>query len=100
MKKLVLQSLVNKAAGLRACNFIKRDSNHSHDKRNDSLETWALYLEIFLVSWNLLHGPKHRGSIFKNMANSKKDHLLAGNVHTIIDKIDVDILCMGIVQTN
>ena len=39
---------------------------HSHKKWKDSLETRAVYIEIFLVSWNLPNGPKHRGSILRN----------------------------------
>ena len=65
---------------------------HSLKKRRDSLETRAVYIEISLVSWNLPNGPKHRGSILKNMASSEGDQLLAGAFHAIMGKIEAGIL--------
>ena len=65
--------------------------NHIHKKRKDSLETRAVYIEIAWVSWNLPNGPKHRGSILKNMASSEGDQLLAGACHAIMGKIEAGI---------
>ena len=53
-EKNTLQLLVNKANTL----------NHSH-KETDSLETWAVLIEIYKLCWNLPSSPKHRGSIKK-----------------------------------
>ena len=66
--------------------------DHSLKKQKDSLETWAIYKEISLISWNLPNGPKHRRSILKNMASSERDQLHAGAFHAIVEKIKVDIL--------
>ena len=66
--------------------------HHSHKKWKDSLETEAVHIEILLLSWNLTNGPKHQGSILKNMANSEGDQLLAGGFHAIMGKIDAGIL--------
>ena len=65
---------------------------HSHKKQKDSLETRAAYIEISLVSWNLLNDPKHQGSILKNMASLEGDQLLAGAIHATMDKTEADIL--------
>ena len=65
---------------------------HSHKTRKDSLEKWVVYIEIGLVSWNLLNSPKHRGSILRNMASFEEDQQLAGAFHAIMDKIEADIL--------
>ena len=65
---------------------------HSHKKQKDSLETRAVYIETSLVSWNLLNGQKHWGSVLRNMASSEGDQLLAGAFHAILDKIKADIL--------
>ena len=66
--------------------------NHSHKKRRDGLEAWAVYIEIPLISWNLLNGPKHRGSILKNMASSQGDQLHEGAFHAIMGKIEAGLL--------
>ena len=47
--------------------------------------------KFYRVCWNLLNGPKHRGSILKNMASSEGYQLLVWAFHAIIDKIAVDI---------
>ena len=65
---------------------------HSHKKWKDSLETQAVYIEIPSVSWNLLNGQKHQGSILKNMASSEGNQLLAGAFHAIMGKIETGIL--------
>ena len=54
--------------------------------------TRDVYIEISLVSWNLPNGPKHWGSILRNMASSEGDQLLKGAFHAILDKIEADIL--------
>ena len=51
-----------------------------------------MYIEISSVSSNLLNGPKHQGSILRNMASSEGDQLLVGSFHAIMDKIEADIL--------
>ena len=38
-------------------------SNHSHKKQKDSLETWAVLIEISILCWNLPSNRKHRGSL-------------------------------------
>ena len=63
----------------------------THKKRKNSLETRAV-IEISLVSWNLPNGPKHRRSILRNMASSEGNQSLARAFHSIMDKIEVDIL--------
>ena len=65
---------------------------HSHKKRKDDLETWAVHIEISLASWNLPNGPKHRGSILKNIASYESGQLLAGASRAIMRKIEADIL--------
>ena len=59
-EKNTLQLLVNKANTL----------NHSH-KETDSLETWAVLIEIYKLCWNLPSSPKHRGSIKKTWLSLK-----------------------------
>ena len=51
-----------------------------------------MYIEIFSVSSNLPNGPKHQGSILRNMASSEGDQLLVGSFHAIMDKTEADIL--------
>ena len=68
------------------------DLNHTHKKRNDSLDTRAVFIEISLVFLNLSNGPKHWGSTLRNTVNSKGDQPLAGAFHAIMDKIEADIL--------
>ena len=45
------------------------------------------YIEISLVSWNVPNGPKHQGSILKNMASSEEGQLIGGAFHIIRDEI-------------
>ena len=40
-------------------------SDHSHKKQEDSLETRAVLIEIFMLCWNLPSSPKHRGWLQK-----------------------------------
>ena len=70
----------------------EKKPDHSHKKWKDSMKTRVSYIEISLVSWNLPNGPKHQGSILKNMASSKEGQLIAGAFHTIRDKIEADML--------
>ena len=49
-------------------------------------------MEISLVSRNLPNGPKHRGSILKNITSSEGDQPLAKAFYAIMDKIKADIL--------
>ena len=70
----------------------KHGKNHSHKKRKDGLEAWAVYIEITLISWNLLNGPKHWGSILKNMGSSQGDQLHEGAFHAIMGKIEAGLL--------
>ena len=49
---------------------------HSRQKWKYSLETWAVYREIFRVSWNLPNDPKHRGLFLKNKTSSEGYQLL------------------------
>ena len=44
---------------------------HSH-KKTDSLETQAVLIEIFMLCWNLLSGPKHHGWLQKKPVLSLK----------------------------
>ena len=64
-------------------------TKHSHEKRK---ETRAVYIEMSLVSWNLLNCPKHRGSILRNIASSEVDEPLAKAFHAIMDKKEPDLL--------
>ena len=66
-------------------------STHRHKERKDSLETRTIYIETSLVSWSLPEGPKHRGSILRNIASSEGDQLLAGVFLAIMDKIEADM---------
>ena len=61
-------------------------------RNENSLETWAVYIEISLVSWNLPNGLRHWGSILRNMASSEGNQLLIGAFHAIMDKTEADIL--------
>ena len=67
-------------------------SNHSHKKQKDSLETRALQIEIFMLCWTLPSGPKHQGSLLKNMAFSEGNQLFAGDFHTLLDEINTSML--------
>ena len=42
----------------------------------------------------MLNGPRHRGSLFKNMACTERDQLLGGDFYAIMDKIEADMLQM------
>ena len=55
----------------------------SHKKQKDSLETWVVYIEITLVFWDLLNGPKQSESILWSMASSEGDQLITGAFHAI-----------------
>ena len=73
-----------------SCSYHRNARNGK--KRKNSLETRAIYIEISMVSWNLPNGPKHRGSIFRNMASSEGNQQLAKAFHAIMDKTETDIL--------
>ena len=60
--------------------------------RNGKMETRAVYIEIFLVSWNLPNCPEHQGSTLRKMASSGGDQLLARDFHAIMHKILADKL--------
>ena len=47
----------------------------TRNKKN-SLETQAAYIEICMLPWNLLDGPKHWESFLNNMACSEAMHYL------------------------
>ena len=82
-----------KTTGMKSSqNIQKVDWSIVTKKQKDTLETWAVYREISLVSWELLNGPKQRGSILRNMVNSEGDQLLAGALHAIMEKIEADTL--------
>ena len=66
--------------------------NYSHKKRKDNLETRAVHIEICMLCWNLVNGPKYRGSFLDNMSCTKGNQLLEGDLHAIMDKIEADIL--------
>ena len=83
---------VDTKSGIRIFSRLRVQLNHSHKKWKDSLETRPVYIEIPLLSGNLPNGPKHRGSILKNMASSEGDQLLEGAFHAIIGKIEAGIL--------
>ena len=36
--------------------------DHSHKKRKNSLETWAIHTKICMLCWTLASTPKHQGS--------------------------------------
>ena len=60
--------------------------------RNGKMETWAVYIEIFLVSLNLPNSPQHQESTLRNIASSGGDQLLARAFHAIMHKISADKL--------
>ena len=66
--------------------------DHSHKKRKDSLEKQAVHIGVYMLCWNLVNGPKHRGSFLDNMVCTKRNQLFEGNLHAILDKIEADIL--------
>ena len=74
------------------CDKVLFNIYHSHKKRKDSLETRAVHTEICMLCWNLVSGPKHRGSFLDNMACSKGNQLLESDMHAILDKTEADIL--------
>ena len=45
-----------------------------------------------MLCWNLVNGPKHRGSFLENMARTKVNQLLEGDLHAIVEKLETDIL--------
>ena len=45
-----------------------------------------------MLGWNLVNGPKHWGSFYDNMAYTKGNQLLKGDLHAIPDTIEADIL--------
>ena len=53
--------------------------------------TRAVYIEISLISWNLLTGPKHLGSIVRNMVSSEGGSATCRSFHASMDKIKADI---------
>ena len=63
----------------------------SHEKREQSLETRPVYMEI----WNLPNDPKHWRSILRNMASAERDRSLARAFHAIMDKLEADILWLA-----
>ena len=71
--------------------YISRCSDHSQ-KRKDSLETRAVLKEMSMLSCNLTSGPKHRGSLLKNMALSEGNRLFAGDFHAFLDEINAGML--------
>ena len=64
----------------------------SHKKQKDSLETWAVHIKICMLYWNLTSGPKHRGSFYDNIPCAKGDQPLGGDLHSVLDKIEPDVL--------
>ena len=66
--------------------------NHSHKKRKNSLETRSIHTKYYILCWNLANNPKHRRWSLKNLACAKGDELLEGDFHTILDKIEPDML--------
>ena len=65
---------------------------HSHKKWKNSQETQAVHIEVRMLCWNLVKAPRHRGSFLDNMACTKGNQLLEGDLHAIVDKIEADIL--------
>ena len=65
---------------------------HSHKKRKDSLETWAVLTEISILCWNLPSGPKHRGSLPKNMAFPEGNKLFVGDLRANLDETNADMI--------
>ena len=66
--------------------------NHSHKKRKDSLETRVVLTEIFMLCWNLPSGPRHRGSLQKNIAFPEESKLSAGDFRANLDETNADMV--------
>ena len=61
--------------------------NHSHKKWKDSLITRIILIEISIIL-KFTKQPKISGSLYKNMAFSEENQLLAGDFHAVRDKIN------------
>ena len=68
------------------------DNNHSHKKRKDSPETWAVLKEMSMLCWNIPSGPKHRGSLRKNTAYSEGKNLFVWNFRANLDETNADMV--------
>ena len=67
--------------------------DHSHKKQEDSLETRAALIEVFILCWNLPSSPKHRGWLQKkNIAFPEGNKLFAGTFPANLDKTNADMV--------
>ena len=66
--------------------------NHSHKKRKDSLETRVVLIEISMLCWHLPSGPKHWGSLQKNMTFPEGNKLFASNFRANLDETNADMV--------
>ena len=92
VKEMFLEISKNPQENVCARAYFLKNISGGYFWRKDNLKTPAVYIEISLVSWNLPNGPKHRGSIFKNVASSEEAQQLARAFPAITDKIEADIL--------
>ena len=65
---------------------------HSHKKRKDSLEARAVLIEISVLCWNLPSGPKHWGSVRKNIVFPKGNKLFAGDLRANLDETNAGMV--------
>ena len=66
--------------------------SHSYKKREDSLETKAVLIEIFMLYWNLPSGPKNRGHFKENLPFPEENKLFAGDFCANLDETKADMV--------
>ena len=72
--------------------LVKAVPNHSDKKRKDCLETRAVSMKISMLYSNFPSGPKHRGSLQKDMAFSEGNQLFAGDFPANMDERNADMV--------
>ena len=66
--------------------------SHSYKKREDSLETQAVLIEIFMLYLSLPSGPKNRGHFKKNLPFPEENMLFAGDFRANLDETNADMV--------
>ena len=66
--------------------------SHSHKKLKHSLETRVIFIEISILCWNLPNGPKHWGTLQRNMAFPEGNKLFADYFCANLDETNIDMV--------